>query len=111
VEPDFPVPDGGIVTGTVRDGDGQPLPFAPVELTEWFADDFFGFPVEILTGRTRTNGAGEYRFDFVGVSTLGPFRVRAIDPDTGRRAERRSRIVVDGEQRRVDLLMLGLGRV
>jgi hypothetical protein len=48
VVPDFTEPAGGVVLGTVRDGNGNPLPGAPVELREWFEDDFLGFPIQIV---------------------------------------------------------------
>ncbi len=108
---DFPRPPGGIVQGTVRDGNGDPLPFAPVELAEYFLDDFFGTEVQINTGMVNTDGDGYYRFDFVGISPFGPYRVRARHPETGKTAERYARISVEGQEQNVDLLMLGSGRV
>ncbi|MBI1817099.1 MAG: Ig-like domain-containing protein [Deltaproteobacteria bacterium] len=108
---DFPEPDGGIVSGFVRNGSGEPIAFAPVELREKFIDDLTGLDIEIVTAQTATDAGGHYRFDFVGVDDVGPFRVIAQDPDTGQRAQRFARIFQDGEQRRIDLLMLGLGRV
>src|SRR5262249_19681475 len=111
VVPDFPEPDGGIVSGFVRKGTGEPLPFAPVELRESFLDDFFQVPIEIVTGLAVTDANGFYRFDFVGVDDIGPFHVRPPVPETACVAQRFSSIFQDGEQRRIDLLMLGLGRV
>lgn len=111
VAADFPAPIGGVLSGTVRGGDKEPLPLAPVELHEWFEDEVTGLPVEIMTGRTLTDALGYYRFDFVGRGTHGPFRVRAVSPDTGQEAERASSIAFEGQERHVDLAMLGLGRV
>jgi hypothetical protein len=112
VVPDFLKPDGGIVSGFVRDGNGDPIPFAPVELREWFIDDVTGDDIEIVTGLASTDADGFYRFDFVGIAENRlPFRVRAQDLSTGQSAERRTTITHEGQERRLDLLMLGLGRV
>ena len=108
---DFVTPAGGTVSGTVRKGTGEPIPFAPVELREWFIDDVLGLEIEIVTGQTATDANGYYRFDFVAVDDIGPFRVTAQDPDTGQRAQRQDAMRQEGEQRRIDLVMLGLGRV
>jgi hypothetical protein len=108
---DFPSPVGGIVSGFVRKGTGEPVPFAPVELREQFLDDVFGLEMEVLTGRTTTDAGGYYRFDFAGQSDVGPFRVTAQDPETGQYAQRLAKITREGQELRIDLLMLGLGRV
>ena len=111
VVPDFTTPPGGIVSGFVRKGTGEPIPFAPVELHERFIDDVLGFSIEIVTAQTATDASGYYRFDFVGQSDTGPFRVAAHDPDTGQQAQRSASIAQEAQELRVDLLMLGLGRV
>ncbi|MFQ5665123.1 MAG: Ig-like domain-containing protein [Candidatus Binatia bacterium] len=111
VVPDFSTPAGGIVSGFVRTGTGGPIPFAPVELRELFTDDLTGLTIEIVTGQTTTDAAGYYRFDFVAADNLGPFRVSAQDPVTGERAQRRASVAQEGQELRIDLLMLGLGRV
>ncbi len=115
VVPDFVKPLGGIVQGTVRGGNGEPLASARVELRESFTDDLTGLPVEIVTGAVASDANGFYRFDFVGDGNLDsgrePFRVVAIDPDTGRRAERQTVISFEGQLRNIDLVLLGLGRV
>lgn len=111
VEPDFVTPVGGIVSGTVRDGDKALLALAPVTLWERFVDEVTGLDVEIVTGRTTTDSQGYYRFDFVGRGLLGPFRIRALHPETQQHAERSSQISFEAQHRTIDLLMLGLGRV
>ncbi len=111
VIPDFLTPVGGIVSGFVRKGTGEPVPLAPLELREQFIDDFFGFEIEIVTGQTATDADGYYRFDFVARDDVGPFRVIAIDPDTAQRAQRFANITQEHQQMRIDLLMLGIGRV
>lgn len=111
VEPDFTTPVGGIVSGTVRDGNKAPLALVPVTLWETFEDEVTGLDVEIVTGRTTTDANGYYRFDFVGRSPLGPFRIRVLDPETGQFAERSSAISFEGQHRTIDLALLGLGRV
>lgn len=111
VVPDFITPAGGIVSGYVRKGTGAPIALAPVELREQFLDDFIGLPMEIVTGATVTDATGYYRFDFVGQDGLGPFRISAQDPDTGQRAQRLASIAMEHQEMRIDLLMLGLGRV
>lgn len=116
VRPDFVAPVGGVVSGTVRDGAGDPIAFAPVELQESFLDDFTASPVRVVTGQVHTDADGYYRFDFVGRSTrsdgsVAVFQVAAVDPVTGQRTTRQSRMAFEGEERRLDLSMLGLGRV
>ncbi len=111
VVPDFPTPPGGIVSGFVRKGSGEALAFTPVELRESLGNDLGGNAVEIITGQTATGADGYYRFDFVGQSHDGPFRVIAQDPDTGQYAQRQSTIAQEGQELRLDLLMLGLGHV
>ena len=111
VIPDFVEPMGGIVSGSVRNGHGDPIALAPVELIEEFVDDITGLPIDIVTGRTSTSPDGTYRFDFAAGTVDLPFRIRATDPDTGQHAERESALRQEGERRNVDLRMLGLGRV
>lgn len=111
VVPDFTTPAGGIVSGYVRKGTGDPIPFAPVELREQFTDDVTGLPVDVITGQTTTDASGFYRLDFVGQDDVGPFRVRAQDPETGQQAQRLASISVEHQELRIDLLMVGLGRV
>ncbi len=111
VVPDFSAPTGGMVQGFVRSGTGEPLAFAPVELLERFEDDLTGLDVEIATGETMTDASGFYRFDFVGQSDFGPFRVRATDPATGRRVERPAAVGREGERLQIDLALLGVGEV
>jgi len=108
---DFPTPVGGIVSGTVRDGNANPLPLAAVTLTETFEDQITGLPIEVITGRTSTDASGYYRFDFVGQSRLDAFKVLAASPDTAQSAQRATTISFEGQHRTVDLRMLGLGRV
>jgi hypothetical protein len=84
---DFVEPLGGVVSGIVRDGTGEPLAAAPVELREPFDDDVTGLPVELVTAQVTTDRDGFYRFDFVGDGATSngrfPFRVRAFDTRTG----------------------------
>jgi hypothetical protein len=109
--PDFSTPSGGVVSGFVRKGTGQPIAFAPVELREQFLDDVFGFEIEIVTAQSAADASGYYRFDFVAHDDIGPSSVTAQDPDTGQRARRFARIAQEHQEMRVDLLMQGLGRV
>jgi hypothetical protein len=108
---------GGIVSGTVRDSNGDPLPFAGVELVETFENPEACIPYALVTGSVTTDENGSYRFDFVGdgrsegCDGRWPFQVQVFDTSTGQKAERQTFINFDGEHRRLDLLMLGLGRV
>ncbi|MFI5398533.1 MAG: carboxypeptidase regulatory-like domain-containing protein, partial [Candidatus Binatia bacterium] len=108
---DFITPVGGIVSGYARKGTGDPIALAPVELFEQYLDDLTGLPMDVITGQTVTDGTGYYRFDFVGQDDIGPFHISAQDSETGQHAQRFAAIAMEHQEMRIDLLMLGLGRV
>ncbi len=96
---------GGIVSGTVRKGNGDPIPYTDVLLWEVFIDSEGSFPV--ITNRTVTDEGGNYQLDYVAAGRS--FRVESSDPETGQKGHISSRIIMDRQHLQLDILLLGLG--
>ncbi|MBI5103053.1 MAG: carboxypeptidase regulatory-like domain-containing protein [Nitrospirae bacterium] len=97
---------GGIISGTVRKGDGSPIPHTEVFLNETFRDDE-GYGYTVVTNRTVTDSAGTYRIDYVIMGS--DFSVSSSDPETGQQGSMSSRIIMDRQHLKLDILLLGLG--
>ena len=99
-----------LVSGKVMRGDGSPIPYTEVSVQEKFEDpnDPFGATFSVNTMRTLTDAEGNYQLDFVAMERE-PFTVQASDPETGQSGSARSRVIMDGQHLRLDILLLGLG--
>gem|GEM_PF-6462551 len=101
---------GGIVEGTVIGPDGQPVPFARVELLQ--VDGSLLGCVGNKTAEVETDGAGHYELDYVRQTTCSDlFTIRATDPTTGAHGNARGRVRFVGQTAQLDVLMLGRGTV
>ena len=102
------------VTGRVIGPDGQPLPFAYVELFEFDHSDFVasGECVRHRTATVQADASGQYTFDYVRQTACGgDFQMRAVDPDGTSEGLVRDRVRTSGVTVRVDIVMIGRGVV
>ncbi|MBI5847211.1 MAG: Ig-like domain-containing protein [Nitrospirae bacterium] len=98
---------GGIISGTVRKGNGDPIPYTEVQLSEMFIDDE-GYPFRVITNLAMTDAAGSYQIDYATLNREG-FSVSSSDPETGQQGSMTSQIIMDRQHLRLDILLLGLG--
>jgi len=98
---------GGIVSGTVRKGNGDIIPYAEVVL--WEYTNGVGKPFKVITNRTVTDADGIYQLDFVALGD--PFSIESSNPETGQAGKVSSRIIMDRQRQQLDLLLLGLGNL
>ncbi|MBL8114627.1 MAG: hypothetical protein JNK60_17230, partial [Acidobacteria bacterium] len=103
--------EGGTVEGRVIGPEGTPLPNAPVQLTESATDDLTGTVFQAATSVTRTDGTGNYFFDFVRKQDGKPFRVDSFDGSTGSKGYAVGQIRTDRSTVQVDIVLQGRGRV
>ena len=104
---------GGFVEGRVIGADGQPVPFARVELIE--GDVQWGI-FECRNHRTaavQSDADGHFRFDYVRSATCadGVYQLRATDPQTGRKGKSVGRVRFEGQLHELDVVMLGRGTI
>ncbi len=105
---------GTLVAGRVIGGDGQPVPFARVELLEADPCPFCLEAVCIVhpTAAIQADGRGEFLFDYVRQTGCGePFTLEATDPQTTESGRARGAVRFLGETVRLDVVMVGRGTV
>ena len=106
--------EGIQVEGTVFGPDGQPVPFAEVQLWE---RDLSGTEPNILctrhvTAATLADAQGRYHFDFVRKGDCGDlFEVEGIDRQRPNEGIARGRVRFIGQTQTLDVRMVGRGRV
>jgi hypothetical protein len=104
---------GAQVQGTVYGPDGQPIPFAKVELLE--TDFFYHFPTPCRQHRTaavEADAQGRYHFDYVRQTSCGDvFSVVGTDPGSGKHGASRARVRFVNQTMEVDVVMLGRGTI
>ncbi|MEM7480682.1 MAG: carboxypeptidase regulatory-like domain-containing protein [Acidobacteriota bacterium] len=102
---------GTQVEGTVLGPDGQPVPFALVELYE--VDFFYHYPTPCRRHKTaavRADSAGRFSFDYVRQTRCSDvFTLVGTDPVSGYRGDARGRMRFAGGSQQLDILMLGRG--
>ena len=101
---------GGIVSGTVRRGDGATIPYTEVLVREKFlvSEDLWSASFSVNTMRTMTDAEGNYQLDFVPLGSE-PFAIETSDPETGQKGSTSARILTDRQHLKLDILLLGLG--
>lgn len=109
------VDPGGIVQGTVYGADGEPVPFARVELRQ---EDFFYFKqitdpcAENRTAVVEADADGRFQFDYVRQTVCSDlFKIQALDPTNGQSGKAVSRMRFIGETVQLDVVMLGRGTI
>ncbi|MCB1037702.1 MAG: hypothetical protein KDD47_27970, partial [Acidobacteria bacterium] len=106
---------GTLVEGTVFGPDGQPAPFARVDLYEadpCFLCSFGGGCESHRTAAVQADAAGHFHFDYVRQTVCGDlFRIEAQDPLSGKKGASRSRVRFIGQTVQLDVVMLGRGTV
>ncbi len=103
--------DGTLVSGRVIGADGQPVPFARVELVETDQCPVCATQCRPhVTAAVRTDAAGEFLFDYVRQTPCGDlFVLRAQDPTTGQKGEARGRVRFVAQTVSLDIVLLGRG--
>lgn len=105
---------GTLVGGRVIGPDGNPVPFAIVELTE---SDLCPYCLEDTcrehkTAAVAANAQGEFLFDYVRQTPCGDlFQLAGADPATGQHGTSRGRVRFIGEETRLDIVMVGRGTI
>ncbi|MBI5141187.1 MAG: Ig-like domain-containing protein [Nitrospirae bacterium] len=95
---------GGIVSGKVLRANGEAI--AHTQVTLW---EMNRYGIYIFAGRTLTDDEGKYRLDFVKIGT--PFIVESGDPSNGQTGNISSRILMDRQEMRLDIILYGLGTI
>lgn len=98
---------GGMISGTVRKGNGDPIAYTEVQLWEKFLDEE-GYAYNVITNLAMTDAAGSFQIDYVTLNRDG-FTLGSSDPETGQQGSMKSQIVMDRQHLRLDILLLGLG--
>lgn len=104
---------GTRVVGTVYGGDGQPVPFARVEL---FEVDLCPQCVDVCrrhrTAAVTSDALGRFAFDYVRQTACGDlFALRGTDSAAGHHGIAQGRVRLVGGTQTLDVLMLGRGTV
>ncbi len=104
---------GTLVRGRVIGPDGEPAPFATVELVEVDHCPICATTCRAhRTAAVRADAAGEFLFDYVRQTRCGDlFRLEAHDPESGKKGNARGRVRFIGETVSLDVVMLGRGVV
>ncbi|HEX7181896.1 MAG TPA: carboxypeptidase regulatory-like domain-containing protein, partial [Thermoanaerobaculia bacterium] len=106
--------EGTIVRGTVYGPDGQPVPFAKVELHEV---DFYYFALDNpcrkhLTAAVQTDASGRFMFDYVRkTQCTDVFSLVGHDLANGKHGSARGRVRFVGQEVHLDIVMLGRGSI
>jgi hypothetical protein len=104
---------GAIVQGTVYGPDGQPVPFARVEL---FQTEYFAYAISNCrrhrTALVRAGADGRFELDYVRQTRCSDlFEIRGSDPTSGHHGAAQGRVRFIGQVMELDVLMLGRGTV
>ncbi|MFN8491312.1 MAG: carboxypeptidase regulatory-like domain-containing protein [Caldilineaceae bacterium] len=97
--------DGGTVSGTVRQADGAPVPFAQIGLVQ-IELDLNDDPYPVTVSVKNADSAGHYAFDYVRADkTIFQY----IDPQSGASGVTNTEIRYNGQHLDLDLILLGTG--
>lgn len=102
---------GGTVEGRVLGPDGNPLPNAPVRLSEAATDDLTGASFAATTTVLRADALGAFEIDYVRKQDGKPFRLDSYDETTGSKGWAVGSIHEPGEVVHVDVVLQGRGSV
>lgn len=106
---------GTMVEGRVIGPDGEPVPFAEVQLAEIDLDTtgLGDSPcIRHVTGGRIADGEGRFFFDYVRQTECGGlFELRGADPASGHRGKATGRVRFIGQTVRLDVVLLGRGAV
>ncbi len=105
---------GTLVQGRVIGPDGQPVPYAQVELiqTDQLNTYFYNECLLHTTAIVQADANGRFNFDYVRQTACSDlYEIRGTDPASGRHGAARGRVRFIGQTVELDVLMLGRGTV
>jgi hypothetical protein len=104
---------GTLVAGRVIGPDGEPAPFAQVDLIETDECPICLDPCRPhKTAAVQADAQGEFLFDYVRQTPCGDlFTLQGQDPATAKKGSARGRVRFIGQTVRLDIVMLGRGSV
>ncbi|MEO8277245.1 MAG: carboxypeptidase regulatory-like domain-containing protein, partial [Thermoanaerobaculia bacterium] len=106
---------GTIVEGRVINADGQPIPFARVELAEvdYSNIDSLEDPcIKHVTAAVQSNAEGRFRLDYVRRTECSDvFEIRGFEPTTQHEGSAFGRVRFIGQVVQLDIVLLGRGLI
>ena len=105
--------DGAVYQGNVTQADGTPVPFAEIEYIQLitFCSLFDCFEVPVGVSDFTADANGQVNLDFILQDGLGPFRLRAFEPESEELAQAFTSVQFDGQRLNFDLILPGLAEL